>query len=80
MLSISFDRKKNNFEPVMNMMPIYVDQICVRDGIHTDADYNSSRMGVGVVVFVGGVVIAIFTMGYLENTLSYPANFLNPNF
>ena len=32
----------------------------VRDGIHSDADYNSSRVGVGVVVVV---VVAIFTMG-----------------
>ena len=34
----------------------------VRDGIHSDADYNSSRVGVGVVVVVV-VVVAIFTMG-----------------
>ena len=25
-------------------------QLFVRDGIHSDADYNSSRVGVGVVV------------------------------
>ena len=35
----------------------------VRDGIHSDADYNSSRVGVGVVVVVVVVVVAIFTMG-----------------
>ena len=32
----------------------------VRNGKHSDADYNSSRVGVGVVVVV---VVAIFTMG-----------------
>ena len=53
--------------------------IFVRDGIHSDADHNSSRVGVGVVVVVVIVVgggVAIFTMGYLENALSYQANFL----
>ena len=33
----------------------------VRDGIHSVADYNSTRMGVGVVVVV--VVVYFFTMG-----------------
>ena len=40
-------------------------RIFVRDGIHSVADYNStriSRMGVGVVVVVV-VVVRIFTMG-----------------
>ena len=36
--------------------------IFVRDGIHSDADYNSTRVGVVVVVVVV-VVVAIFTMG-----------------
>jgi len=36
----------------------------VRDGIHSDADYNSTRVGVFVVVVVVVVVVvAIFTMG-----------------
>ena len=34
----------------------------VRDGIHSVADYNSTRMGVGVVVVVV-VVVYFFTMG-----------------
>ena len=33
----------------------------VRDGIHSVADYNSTRMGVVVVVVV--VVVYFFTMG-----------------
>ena len=40
--------------------------VFVRDGIHTVADYNStriSRMGVGVVVVVVVVVVYFFTMG-----------------
>ena len=32
----------------------------VRDGIHSDADYNSTWVGVVIVVVV---VVAIFTMG-----------------
>ena len=36
--------------------------IFVRDGIHSDADYNSTRVGVVVVVVVV-VVVRIFTMG-----------------
>ena len=32
----------------------------VRDGIHSVADYNSSRMGVGVVVVVVVVVVVYF--------------------
>ena len=36
--------------------------IFVRDGIHSDADYNSTRVGVVVVVVIV-VVVAIFTMG-----------------
>ena len=35
--------------------------IFVRDGIHSDADYNSTRVGVVVIVVV--VVVRIFTMG-----------------
>ena len=35
--------------------------VFVRDGIHSDADYNSTRVGVVVVVVV--VVVRIFTMG-----------------
>ena len=35
--------------------------VFVRDGIHSVADYNSTRMGVGVVVVV--VVVYFFTMG-----------------
>ena len=34
----------------------------VRDGIHSDADYNSTRVGVVVVVVVV-VVVYFFTMG-----------------
>ena len=37
--------------------------VFVRDGIHSDADYNSSRVGVVVVVVIVVVVVAIFTMG-----------------
>ena len=36
----------------------------VRDGIHSVADYNSTRMAVGVVVVVVVVVVVyFFTMG-----------------
>ena len=41
----------------------------VRDGIPSDADYNSTRVGVVVIVVVV-VVVRIFTMGWLENALS----------
>ena len=64
--------------------------IFVRNGIHSDADYYSSRVGVGVVVFVvvgggGGGGFAIFKMGYhgrvsWYQALSYQANFLYGDF
>ena len=37
--------------------------VFVRDGIPSDADYNSTRVGVVVVVLVVVVVVCIFTMG-----------------
>ena len=40
----------------------------VRDGIHYDANYYSTRVGVDVVVVV---VVLIVTMGYLKNALNY---------
>ena len=43
---------------VMTEMVVFV--LFVRDGIHSDADYNSTRVGVVVVVVV---VVRIFTMG-----------------
>ena len=39
---------------------LFISFIFVRDGIHSDADYNSTRVGVVVVVVV---VVRIFTMG-----------------
>ena len=45
----------------------------VRDGIHYDANYYSTRLGVVVVV----VVVLIVTMGYLKNALNYQFYFLH---
>ncbi len=39
----------------------YAVVVVVRDGIHSDADYNSTLIGVVVVVVV--VVVYFFTMG-----------------
>ena len=57
--------KKENQTLRYNVAYIIFHQIFVRDGIHSDADYNSSRVGVGVVivVVVVVVVVAILTMG-----------------
>ena len=40
--------------------------VFVRDGIHSDADYNSTLMGVVVVIVVVVIVVVVvyfFTMG-----------------
>ena len=45
---------------VITAEPAYSYIVFVRDGIHSVADYNSTLMGVVVIVVV---VVRIFTMG-----------------
>ena len=53
-------------------------RIFVRDGILSVADYNSTRVGVVVVVVIFvAVVVADFFMGSLKNALSYKAEILH---
>ena len=44
-------------------LPVHNAFIFVRDGIHAVADYNSTRVGVVVVVVVVDVVVSLFCNG-----------------
>ena len=51
----------------------------VRDGINSVADYNSSRIGVGVVVVVVVVVVAVVVAQFILVNLLYPYVYFFPS-